>query len=144
MTSASDEFAHFVEAQEPAYERVLAELAQGQKRSHWMWFIFPQLAGLGRSSMAQRYALQSLAEAQRYAAHPLLGHRLRECTQLAVQMEDRGVSEIFGYPDDMKFHSSMTLFALAVPREPAFATALEILFKGQRDEATVGLLKNKE
>lgn len=134
------EFDHFIEAQNPVFDRVIAELAEGRKRSHWMWFIFPQLLGLGHSFMAQRYALGSLAEAQRYLAHPLLGDRLRQCTRLVVNLENVGVSEIFGYPDDLKFHSSITLFALAAPQEPLFADALAKYFDGKPDPKTVELL----
>jgi uncharacterized protein (DUF1810 family) len=105
-----------------------------------MWFIFPQLLGLGRSHMAERFALGSLDEARRYLAHPLLGERLRQCTRLVTNVEGRGVSDIFGYPDDLKFHSSMTLFALAAPQEPLFETALKKYFSGQKDLKTVELL----
>lgn len=135
-----DDFRHFLEAQEPVIARVKAELASGEKRSHWMWFIFPQLAGLGRSSMAQRFALHSLDEARRYAEHPVLGERLRQCTQCVVGVQGRTVSEIFGYPDDLKFHSSMTLFAMAVPKEHLFTTALDKYFAGKKDAKTVELL----
>src|SRR5215472_10262411 len=121
----AEEFAHFIEAQNPVIDRVMEELSAGEKRSHWMWFIFPQLAGLGHSHMAQRFALRSLEEARKYLAHPVLGERLLQCTRLLVNLEGRGVSEIFGYPDDMKFHSSMTLFALAAPEEPLFEAALK-------------------
>jgi len=112
---AADEFSHFLQAQDPVYDQVLQELSAGQKRSHWIWFIFPQLTGLGRSAMAQRFAIHALEEASRYAVDPVLGRRLQQCTQLVVQIEGRGISEIFGLPDDLKFHSSTTLFALAAP-----------------------------
>jgi uncharacterized protein (DUF1810 family) len=103
----------FVAAQAAVYPEVLAELGAGEKRSHWMWFIFPQLAGLGRSATARRYALSSLAEARAYLAHPLLGARLRECTQLVNEVTGRSAAQIFGFPDELKFHSCMTLFAHA-------------------------------
>jgi uncharacterized protein (DUF1810 family) len=135
------EFAHFLEAQAPVYDQVMAELSRGEKRSHWMWFIFPQVRGLGRSFMAQRFALQSLDQARRYASHPVLGRRLRECTRLVLAVQDRCVSDIFGYPDDLKFHSSMTLFALAAPEEPLFHSALAKFFKGLQDLKTVEILR---
>lgn len=138
-----DEFKHFLDAQEPVYDRVVEELTQGEKRSHWMWFIFPQLAGLGHSQMAQRFAIQSLNQAQRYAQHPELGQSLRQCTQLVIE-QDRQVSEIFGYPDDLKFHSSMTLFTLAVPDDPIFKLALKKHFTGKSDLKTIELLKRQD
>jgi uncharacterized protein (DUF1810 family) len=98
----------FLDAQQPVYETVLGELRAGRKRSHWMWFIFPQIAGLGHSAMAARFALSSLGEAVAYLAHPVLGRRLRECTTLVAGVEGRSIAEIFGSPDDMKFRSSMT------------------------------------
>jgi uncharacterized protein (DUF1810 family) len=138
------EFAHFVEAQEPVYEDVVRELRAGRKRSHWMWFIFPQLAGLAPSAMSQRYALDSTDAARRYLAHPLLGARLRECTQLVLDIAERSAEEIFGYPDYLKFHSSMTLFALSEPAEPLFQSALAKYSGGQRDANTLDLLANGE
>ena len=127
----------FVEAQEPVYRQVCAELRGGRKTSHWMWFVFPQIRGLGRSPMAQKYAIASLAEAQGYLAHPILGPRLRECTQLVVDVEGRTAPEIFGSPDDIKFRSSMTLFAFAAPDEPLFKTALTKYFPTGPDPETV-------
>src|SRR6266498_3118134 len=107
----------FVDAQQPVYETVLSELRDGRKRSHWMWFIFPQISGLGHSVTSQTFALSSLAEATAYLAHPKLGPRLRECAALVAGIEGRSVDEIFDYPDDLKFHSSMTLFAHARSEE---------------------------
>jgi len=130
----------FVDAQGPTYPTALGELRAGRKRSHWMWFIFPQIAGLGRSAMAQEFALSSLDEAAAYLAHPLLGPRLRECTALVAGIEGRSVGEIFGYPDDMKFRSSMTLFARAAPAEPIFALCLEKYFAGEPDPLTLARL----
>src|SRR5580692_6153851 len=101
----------FVTAQAPVIDRVRAELRAGSKRSHWMWFVFPQIAGLGSSAMAQRYAIASLDEAGAYLAHPVLGPRLRDCTALALDVAGRTAHQIFGNPDDLKFHSSLTLFA---------------------------------
>jgi uncharacterized protein (DUF1810 family) len=130
----------FVDAQQPVYETVLSELRDGRKRSHWMWFIFPQISGLGHSVTSQTFALSSLGEAAAYLAHPKLGPRLRECAALVVSIEGRSVDEIFDYPDDLKFHSSMTLFAHAAPREPVFAACLEKYFGGQRDPRTLARL----
>src|SRR5262245_63795612 len=112
-TDSGSNFAHFVTAQNAVYDHVLRELKAGRKQSHWMWFIFPQLAGLGTSYMAQRFALSSLAEAQAYFAHSILGPRLREYTRLLLAAPHDDISDILGYPDDLKFHSCMTLFAAA-------------------------------
>ena len=117
--------------------QVRQELSAGRKRSHWMWFVFPQLAGLGHSAMARQYAIASLAEARAYLEHPVLGSRLIGLTELVNQVEGRSVREIFGSPDDLKFHSSMTLFALAQPDAPVFRDALEKYFGGAMDKATV-------
>jgi uncharacterized protein (DUF1810 family) len=130
----------FVAAQAPIYAQAAAELAAGRKRSHWMWFVFPQLEGLGASAMAQRYAVRSLAEARDYLAHPLLGARLRECVGLVNNVQGRSAHEIFGSPDDLKFHSSMTLFAAAAPEEPLFVEALRKYFAGRRDPLTLDSL----
>src|SRR5271167_1468847 len=133
MTPASSsEFDHFLEAQSGIYDQVVEELTRGQKSSHWMWFIFPQVSGLGRSAMAQRFAIASLDQAKRYAHHVLLGQRLRQCTRLVLDVEDREISDIFGFPDDLKFCSSMTLFAITAPEEPLFNIALKKYFAGQR------------
>jgi uncharacterized protein (DUF1810 family) len=113
-----------------------AELRSGCKQSHWMWFIFPQLEGLGHNGMARRYAIASLDEARAYACHPVLGPRLRECTRLVLEIEGRPVDQIFGYPDNLKFHSSMTLFAAASPEEPQFRAALDKYFGGAPDMLT--------
>ncbi len=133
-------FEHFVEAQNRVYSDVLAELAAGRKARHWMWFIFPQLKALGRSATAQRYGLQSLEEARAYAAHEVLGARLRECTRLVNAVERRSAHEIFGSPDDLKFRSSMTLFKRAAPEEPLFHEALRKYYRGEEDPLTVRLL----
>jgi uncharacterized protein (DUF1810 family) len=127
----------FIEAQAPVIDAVRAELARGRKRSHWMWFVFPQIHGLGRSAMAQHYAIASLGEAQAYAAHPVLGARLREMTALVLAVEGHSAREIFGTPDDLKFHSAMTLFAHAAPDEPLFHQALAKYFAGSEDAGTV-------
>ncbi|HET6619917.1 MAG TPA: DUF1810 domain-containing protein [Dongiaceae bacterium] len=127
----------FVEAQAPVYGRVCDELRSGGKRSHWMWFIFPQIAGLGHSAMAQRYAISSLAEARAYLEHPILGPRLRECTRLVLSVEGRSAREILGQPDDMKFRSCLTLFTRAAPDDLLFRDALEQYFGGVEDPLTV-------
>ncbi|HEX4996874.1 MAG TPA: DUF1810 domain-containing protein [Terriglobia bacterium] len=133
----------FVRAQDPIYERVLSELRAGVKRSHWMWFIFPQIAGLGSSSMAQLYAIRSLDEARAYLAHPALGPRLVECVSLVNAVSSRDISQILGYPDDLKFRSSMTLFLLAAPEEAVFAAALRKYYNSQPDPMTLTLLGGK-
>lgn len=126
----------FLKAQDPVLTQVRMELQAGRKRTHWMWFVFPQLAGLGWSTAAQRYALASLEEARSYLAHLVLGPRLIECTALVNAVEDRSAHQIFGNPDDLKFHSSMTLFALAQPDERAFSDALRKYFGGAPDRLT--------
>jgi uncharacterized protein (DUF1810 family) len=129
----------FVDAQRGVHPQVCAELAAGQKRSHWMWFVFPQLKGLGASSMAQHYGIGSKAEAQAYWAHPVLGPRLAQCIELVLAVEGRSAHEIFGSPDDLKFRSCMTLFALATG-EPVFDRALRKYFGGAADPRTIELL----
>ena len=127
----------FLDAQEGAIDAVRVELGRGRKASHWMWFVFPQIRGLGSSAMARRYAISSLDEARAYAAHPVLGARLAECTALVLVAEGRSAREVFGAPDDLKFHSSMTLFAHAGPGEPLWRRALEKFFAGREDAATL-------
>ena len=126
----------FLDAQETVIAQVRHELAAGRKRTHWMWFVFPQIQGLGRSFTAQTYAISGIEEARAYLQHPQLGARLRECTQLVNKVENRTVYEIFGSPDDLKFHSSVTLFA-EVGGTPEFRAALEKYFGGQPDPATL-------
>jgi uncharacterized protein (DUF1810 family) len=130
----------FVDAQAPVIDRVRDELAQGRKRSHWMWFVFPQIAGLGRSATAQRYALTSLQEARAYGEHPLLGARLLECAGVLMELVDRTASEIFGPVDSIKLRSSMTLFMRAMPEEPIFGEVLTRYFEGMPDTETNRLL----
>ena len=127
----------FVDAQNPVYESVLVELSAGRKVGHWMWFIFPQIAGLGHSGMSRRFAISGRAEAQAYLHHPVLGPRLRECARLVTEVEGRSIDEILGYPDDRKFRSSMTLFLEAAPGDPVFHAALQKYFDGQLDQFTV-------
>jgi uncharacterized protein (DUF1810 family) len=122
------------------YERALAELRAGRKTSHWMWFVFPQLAGLGQSAMSRRYAIGSLEEARAYLAHPVLGPRLRECSQALLSHPDRSAAEILGGIDAVKLRSSMTLFAAADPAEPLFAGVLAQFCAGARDRETERLL----
>jgi uncharacterized protein (DUF1810 family) len=131
---------HFVAAQNPVWRQVTTELAAGVKRSHWMWFVFPQIAGLGHSPMAQRYALASRDEARRYLGHPLLGGRLREATRLMLAQAGRPAEAILGGVDAMKFRSSMTLFQAAAPEEPLFGQALDTFFEGEPDRRTLALL----
>ena len=138
----SDPFAlqRFVDAQAPVYAAVVRELAAGEKRSHWMWFVFPQIAGLGFSPTSAFFAIASLDEAKAYAAHPVLGARLLECAGLVLAVEGRTARQIFGAVDESKFRSSMTLFSRASPDEPAFALCLERYFAGEADPATLAKL----
>src|SRR3954462_12945853 len=130
----------FVTAQAPVFTAALDELEAGRKRSHWIWFIFPQLRGLGHSSTAQFYGISSLEEARAYLAHPVLGPRLRRCTETVLAVEGRSLHAIFGSPDDLKFCSSMTLFALAAGEdESVFRQALDHSYEGRMDERTVTL-----
>ena len=131
----------FVAAQDPVYETVLAELRGGRKRTHWMWFVFPQLRGLGFSSLAQYYGIASLDEARRYLAHPVLGPRLETCSALVAASTAGSLHEIFGDPDDLKFCSSMTLFAFAADNEQSiYARALSRWCRGSPDERTLAML----
>lgn len=130
----------FVEAQNPVYEQACRELRQGLKQGHWMWFIFPQLKGLGHSSMANHYGIAGADEARAYLAHPILGPRLAECTSLVNAVEGASADEIFGFPDTLKFRSSMTLFAHVSPGSNVFAVALEKYYAGQPDTLTLEML----
>jgi len=134
----------FLDAQEPVYDTVLDELRAGRKYNYWIWFIFPQIAGLGRSGMAQRFAIASLHEAKAYLQHPVLGPRLRECTQLVLNVEGRSAEEIFGYPDHLKFRSCMTLFLTAATDNTLFNAALLKYFDGKPDQLTLDLLAQQE
>jgi uncharacterized protein (DUF1810 family) len=134
----------FVQAQDPVFKRVQEELQAGHKRSHWMWFIFPQFAGLGGSEMSRHFAIRSAEEAKAYLDHPLLGSRLRTCTQLVLDIEKHSVAGIFGHPDNLKFHSSMTLFAQIAPPDSLFHKALDKYFHGIRDDWTLQLLDSKQ
>lgn len=130
----------FVAVQAQAYSRVVAELSDGRKRSHWMWFIFPQIGGLGFSTMAQRFAIRSRAEAAAYLAHGILGSRLIECTRLVLAVKNRTIHDILGSPDDLKFRSSMTLFD-AVSENPIFGQAIAAYHGGAKDQATLEILQ---
>ena len=142
MSGDPHNFNRFVQAQAPVINAVLAELRRGRKESHWMWFVFPQIAGLGRSPMAQHYSINSLAEAKDYLAHPVLGPRLRDCVALVLAIEDRSAAEIFGGIDAAKFRSSMTLFAQAAPCEPLFPAALARFSGGEPDPLTLDKLRS--
>jgi uncharacterized protein (DUF1810 family) len=134
----------FVDAQTPVYGQALAELRAGQKQSHWMWFVFPQIASLGQSATSRAYAIQSLDEARAYLAHPVLGVRYRECCQAVMNVQGKSAHDIFGTPDDLKFCSSLTLFAEAAPDEVLFYNLLEKYFDGDADEATLELLAHEK
>jgi uncharacterized protein (DUF1810 family) len=141
MDIDSNDLERFVLAQRPVYQSVLEELRRGRKTTHWMWFVFPQLRGLGRSAMAITYGLQSAEEAARYWRHEVLGQRLKECTELALGAGGgKSLHDIFGSPDDMKFCSCMTLFANAVPNQGPFEAAISSLCDGRRDARTLELL----
>ncbi|MDB6086077.1 MAG: hypothetical protein JWN43_3958 [Gammaproteobacteria bacterium] len=136
MTDPYD-LARFVDAQDPVFDRVRLELRNGRKSSHWMWFVFPQIKGLGHSAMADRFAISGRREAEAYAIHPLLGPRLSECTRLVNTIEGRSIREIFGAPDDLKFRSSMTLFAEVCEDDRPFVHAIEKYFGGEFDPLTL-------
>jgi uncharacterized protein (DUF1810 family) len=130
----------FVRAQDTVYAQVLAELRAGRKRSHWMWFIFPQIKGLGTSAMAERFAISGREEAAAYLAHPLLGPRLQECTKLVIDAPDRSIESILGHPDDLKFRSSMTLFAKTAGDNADFVAAVDKFYGGAFDPLTLDRL----
>lgn len=132
----------FVDAQERVYETVVGELRAGRKRSHWMWFVFPQLSALGRSATAQHFGISGLAEGRAYLAHPVLGPRLRECSALVAAISGRSAEQVFGFPDDLKLRSSMTLFAHCGDDTAVFREVLAAFYDGQEDAATVELLQS--
>ena len=142
MASAADPFdlKRFLDAQAPVYRDVVEELRGGRKRSHWMWFVFPQVRGLGGSPTAAHYGISSLDEARAYLAHELLGPRLRECARLVNQVQGRSAAEIFGSPDDLKLRSSMTLFARATDDNDDFVALLDKYYDGQQDQLTLARL----
>lgn len=136
------ELNRFISAQEGIYDRVLAELRSGRKRTHWMWYIFPQIDGLGHSATTKHYAIKSMEEVRHYLNHPVLGPRLVECAEAVLAIEGRSISEIFGYPDDLKLKSSMTLFACVADPRSAFVRILDKYFQGERDVRTLHLVEN--
>ena len=134
------DLSRFVRAQEHNYEQALAEIRSGRKRSHWMWYVFPQFDGLGFSAMSRRYAIKSVEEARAYLGHPILGPRLMECVEAALAVEGRSALDIFGSPDDMKLRSCATLFERVTSPESAFGQLIDKYFRGERDSATLRLL----
>jgi uncharacterized protein (DUF1810 family) len=136
----SHDLQRFVDAQQPVYDQALAELRNGSKTTHWMWFVFPQLKALGRSATARRYGIADLREAEAYWQHPLLGPRLKSCTEAMLRVDGKSALQILGAPDDLKFRSSMTLFSRAAPDEPVFSQAIDKYFGGRADERTLELL----
>ena len=143
MNHEQFDLSRFLDAQGPVYARVLSELAYGQKRTHWMWYIFPQIDGLGFSATTQYYAIKSVEEARQYLEHPVLGARLQTCAEKVLAIEGRTISEIFGYPDDLKLKSSMTLFACVPNSASVFVSVLDKYFRGERDAKTLALLEKK-
>lgn len=136
------ELERFIQAQTTDFAIALTEINNGEKKSHWMWYIFPQLTGLGSSVMSQHYAIQSTAEAKAYLNHPVLGPRLIQCMKALLEIDGRSAHEIFGFPDDMKLRSCATLFASITPKGSVFECLLEKYFHGERDRKTLDLLKN--
>jgi uncharacterized protein (DUF1810 family) len=144
MSNKDHNLERFVIAQERIFPSVLTELRCGEKSGHWMWFIFPQIRGLGRSKTAQFYSIESQDEARQYTEHPLLGARLVECTQIVLRLEGRSVHAIFGYPDDLKFRSSMTLFSKTAPNPEIYQQSLMKYFGGAPDQRTLDILMDLE
>jgi len=144
MAADPFELERFIDAQAPVIDAVRGELRRGRKTSHWMWFVFPQLAELGSSAMAKRYGLESMAEARAYLAHPVLGPRLVECCGLLLQSRNDDIEEILGHPDDLKFRSCLTLFIAAMPGEEVFLHCLEKFYAGAPDQRTVVLCWKSE
>jgi uncharacterized protein (DUF1810 family) len=142
LSNGADQFdlQRFVDAQDRVYATVIDELRGGRKRGHWIWFVFPQLRGLGRSPTALHYGIASLGEARAYLAHDVLGPRLRECARLVAAIDDRSAEDIFGFPDDLKVRSSMTLFALATDDNADFIAVLDKFYNGEEDPVTVAQL----
>ena len=134
----------FIDAQNIVYSEVIKELKYGCKKSHWMWFIFPQIKGLGSSATARKFAIESLAEARAYLENPVLGSRLIECSLLVLAVKEKKIEEIFGYPDYLKFHSSMALFSIVSKESPVFKDALDIFFNGQTDQLTLDIIKKSK
>jgi uncharacterized protein (DUF1810 family) len=143
MTETSDPYNlnRFLKAQEGVYEQALSEIQRGQKRSHWMWYLFPQFKGLGFSPTSKRYSIKSIDEAKAYLDHPVLGSRLVECTEAVLKVEGRSAHDIFGSPDDLKLKSCATLFEYVSPKESVFEQLLDQYFQGERDQKTLNLIK---
>jgi uncharacterized protein (DUF1810 family) len=133
----------FIDAQQSDYETALSEIKRGRKQSHWMWYIFPQIQGLGFSATSKLYAIKNLKEAQAYLNHPLLGKRLKEITDALINLPSNNAHEIFGSPDDVKLKSSMTLFASLPDADPVFESALKKFFKGEKDAKTLSIIKDE-
>ena len=133
----------FIDAQQSDYETALSEIKRGRKQSHWMWYIFPQIQGLGFSATSKLYAIKNLKEAQAYLNHPLLGKRLKEITDALINLPSNNAHEIFGSPDDVKLRSSMTLFASLPDADPVFESALKKFFKGEKDAKTLSIIKHE-
>lgn len=142
MIAVQDNLDRFISAQEPVYKDVVAELTAGKKRSHWMWFIFPQFAGLGLSETSIYFSLKSIEETQAYLHHTILGSRLRECTHIVNMSKVTSVDQIFGFPDNLKFYSCMTLFEIVAEPNSIFSRAIEKYFSNIRDVQTISLLEN--
>src|SRR5690606_29312869 len=140
---SSFDLQRFVEAQQPIFQQALAELRAGHKQSHWIWFVFPQIAGLGHSVMARRYALSGIDEALAYLSHPVLGPRLKECATVIIAHSSRPIRQILGSPDDLKLRSSMTLFAAASPAQAMFRQVLDAFVAGEADTATLARLTSE-
>jgi len=134
------DLSRFISAQEGVYDRAFAELTEGLKQSHWMWFIFPQIEGLGHSPTARQYSIRSVEEARQYLAHPVLGMRLKACAEAVLAVQGRSASDIFGHPDDWKLQSSMTLFELLSGPQSVFAQVLEKYYQGKRDSRTLQIV----
>jgi uncharacterized protein (DUF1810 family) len=141
MNTDHHDLARFLDAQDSIYEEALAEIRSGRKRSHWMWFVFPQFAGLGFSPTSQHYGIRSVVEARAYLEHPVLGRRLVECAEAALSVHGRSAREIFGSPDDLKLRSCATLFASVSPEGSVFHRVLDRFFDGAADQKTIALLR---
>ncbi len=139
---ADTDIVRFIKAQENIYPHVVKELKQGRKTSHWMWFIFPQIKDLGFSDTSKYYSIKSIKEAKEYLLYPVLGKRLQECCQILFEIKNKTASDIFGYPDDVKFLSSLTLFSYVSPEEKVYTDLLKKYFKDKRDEKTLGILQS--
>jgi len=143
MVADANDLSRFLEAQERDYDRALAEIRNGRKRTHWMWYVFPQFAGLGVSPLSQNYAIRSLSEANAYVTHPILGSRLVTCSEAVLGIEGRSATDIFGSPDDLKLRSCATLFDMVSPRGSVFERLLAKYYDGVRDPLTLAAVRQK-